>query len=200
VLLIAAFAVYVIITKRLRITRSTTVTGDKARTFGVALLVLTIPFSLLISALLRVVLPSEARAWPVPQVLYGVLFSGAALWMAYYFRDCSSASPALSVRADIASSGDQPLDSNLLGEWHQIAPGTGVEGIFLRFEQGGRLIYTIEGDTTQHILLTSEVVGDTIVSDQPSKPRLESTKFHFESPSRLVLERPDGQYTYERLA
>src|SRR5690242_7953065 len=43
VLLVAAFAIYVIVTKRLRITRSTTVTGANARNFGIALLALLIP-------------------------------------------------------------------------------------------------------------------------------------------------------------
>jgi len=108
VLLIAAFAVYVIATRRLRITRSHAITGDKARMFGVALLALTIPFSMGISALLRVLLPSAARAWPVPQVFHGVLFGGAVLAMAYYFRDHSSDAPAPSLPGDVPSNGEPP--------------------------------------------------------------------------------------------
>jgi hypothetical protein len=94
VILIAVFAIYVLVTKRLRITRSTTVTGDNARKFGIALLVLTIPFSLIIGALLRTILPVGARAWPVPQVLYVTLFAAVVLSMAYYFRDAPADNPS----------------------------------------------------------------------------------------------------------
>lgn len=89
-LLIAAFAIYVIITKRLRITRSITVTGKKAREFGIALLVITIPLAASISALLRTILPAlpmELRVWPWPSVFSVVLFSATILAMAFYLRD-----------------------------------------------------------------------------------------------------------------
>jgi hypothetical protein len=88
-LLMAAFAIYVIITKRLRITRSTTVTGANARSFGIALLVLLLPFQIAIGMLLRIALPATARAWPIPQALFVLLFGAAVLAMAYYFRDPS---------------------------------------------------------------------------------------------------------------
>jgi len=90
VILIAAFAVYVIVTKRLRITRGTVVTGENARNFGIVLLVLAIPLPLLIGATLRIVLPASARAWPIPQILSVVLFGAAVLSIAYYFRDLPS--------------------------------------------------------------------------------------------------------------
>ena len=89
-LLITAFAIYVIVTKRLRITRSVTVTGDRARNFGIALLVVAIPLSIATSTLLRAilpVLPSELRAWPWPSAFGIVLFAGAILAMAFYCRD-----------------------------------------------------------------------------------------------------------------
>jgi hypothetical protein len=94
VILIAVFAIYVIVTKRLRITRSTTVTGNNARKFGIALLVLTIPLSLLIGAILRPLLPAAARSWLIPQMLHVGLFAAAVLTMAYYFRDLPADSPA----------------------------------------------------------------------------------------------------------
>ena len=89
-LLIAAFAIYVIVTKRLRITRSVTVTGTRARNFGISLLVLAIPLSLAVSAFLRgilPVLPAPLRAWPWPSAFGVVLFAGAILAVAFYFRD-----------------------------------------------------------------------------------------------------------------
>ncbi len=86
VLLIAAFAIYVIVTKKLRITRSTTVAGDNARNFGIVLLVLLIPFRVAVGLLLRTVLPASARAWPIPQAIYVALFAVVVLSMAFYFR------------------------------------------------------------------------------------------------------------------
>jgi hypothetical protein len=89
-------------------------------------------------------------------------------------------------------------ERHFLGEWRQVNPPTGSDNIFINFETEGRLTYSIEGDTTQHFILTWKVVGSTVVSDQPSVPREEVTPFHFESPSRLVLEREDERYVYER--
>ena len=89
-LLIAAFAIYVIVTKRLRITRSITVTGMRARNFGISLLVLAIPLSIGVGALLRAVLPAfphALRAWPWPSAMSVLLFCGAILAMAFCFRD-----------------------------------------------------------------------------------------------------------------
>jgi hypothetical protein len=90
-LLIAAFAVYVIVTKRLRISRATVVTGTNARNFGICLLVLLIPFQVMIGAVLNVVLPRSARVWPIPQTLFVIAFTAIVLIMAYYFRDLERA-------------------------------------------------------------------------------------------------------------
>jgi hypothetical protein len=89
-LLIAAFAVYVILTKRLRITRSTSVTGPNARNFGIALLILLIPFRVAIGFLVDSLLPDPLRTWPVPEILFATLFAVAVLGMASYFRDATS--------------------------------------------------------------------------------------------------------------
>jgi len=98
VLLIAVFAIYVIITKRLRITRSITVTGIRARNFGISLLVLAIPLSVAVGALLRAVLPAfphALRVWPWPSAMSVLLFCGAILGVAFYFRDLpEQAAPA----------------------------------------------------------------------------------------------------------
>jgi len=87
---------------------------------------------------------------------------------------------------------------HFMGEWVQVSPPTGRDEIFIHFESEGRLTYTVEGETSQHFLLTWKVVGNTLVSDQPSAPREDVMLFHFESPSRLVLEREDERYVYER--
>ena len=57
------------------------------------------------------------------------------------------------------------------------------------FTNDGKLIYSIhEGDRTQVMNLVYEVSGDQIITDQPSNPRKEVTKFYFEPNGILVLD------------
>lgn len=92
-----------------------------------------------------------------------------------------------------------PNEKKLIGQWRQVAPSTEPEQIFIEFQRDGHLTYTIESQTTQKIFLTWYVSDDEIYTDQPSAPGVESTRFRFESPLRLVLERSDGSYVYERV-
>lgn len=92
-LLIVVFAIFVISTRRVRITRSMTITGDNARNFGIGLLALTIPLQGALGFILRTFAPASTRAWPIPQTLYVVLFSSAVLFMAYYFRNPPAEAP-----------------------------------------------------------------------------------------------------------
>jgi hypothetical protein len=88
VLILAAFAIYVIIARRVFITRSFTLTGEKARVFGFLLLILVFPATLLIHAGMRAFLPSEVLAHPVFGRLIGIGVLGLfALALAYAFRD-----------------------------------------------------------------------------------------------------------------
>ncbi len=89
-------------------------------------------------------------------------------------------------------------ERDFIGEWRQLEPRIGREDVFIRFEADGTLQYIIESETTQTFLLTWRLEGDVIVSDQPSAPRPDVTRFRFASPSRLVLERKDESYIYER--
>ena len=92
-----------------------------------------------------------------------------------------------------------PGESNFVGEWRQVEPDPHPESIFITFEADGRLRYAVEGETMQLILLTWRIEGDVLVTDQPSAPRQERTRFRFLSPSRLILERLGESYRYERL-
>ncbi len=57
------------------------------------------------------------------------------------------------------------------------------------FSEKGDLIYDIiEGDKTQRINMTFRTEGDILISDQPSHPKKERTKFEFENKDRLILE------------
>jgi len=58
------------------------------------------------------------------------------------------------------------------GTWHF------VRRVPLEFGDGGGLLYTIRGqETDQIIMLRYKVEGSTIVTNQPSEPRVERTQF-----------------------
>jgi len=85
-----------------------------------------------------------------------------------------------------------PDPSALLGRWRLVesegAYDTG-DGTTAEFTADGRLTYTIQkGDTRQLILLTWAVVGNVIVTNQPSQPAEFRTRFSFPSTNRLVLD------------
>ena len=86
-----------------------------------------------------------------------------------------------------------------LGEWRQVKPDPAPECVTISFEQAGRLTYTVHGGTIQHILLTWRIDGDQIITDQPSAPAEETTRFRFAAPDRLILERDSEQYVYVRI-
>ncbi len=61
--------------------------------------------------------------------------------------------------------------------------------VTMEFKPDGRLIYAIhEGNKTQLIHLVYHVEGDTIISDQPSAPREERTRFVLTSDGQLLLD------------
>lgn len=63
--------------------------------------------------------------------------------------------------------------------------------VSLRFEKGGRLVYTIHTpDREQIMYLTYRVEGSCLVTDQPSEPREERIEFSFTSDGRLSLKNP----------
>ena len=85
-----------------------------------------------------------------------------------------------------------PDPRTLLGRWRLVETegndDTG-DGTTADFTADGRLTYTIhDGDKQQLIFLTWVVVGDFVVTNQPSHPSESRTRFFFPSPDRLVLE------------
>ncbi len=58
----------------------------------------------------------------------------------------------------------------------------------LVFYEGGEMTLTFhEPDRDRAVLLTYEVHGQNLVTDQPSSPRRESTAFEFDAEGRLLL-------------
>jgi hypothetical protein len=91
-LLIAAFAIYAIIAKRVRITRTLTLTGRNARNYGITLLLILIPAGLLINLALGLILPEAVNADPIAGRLIRIVLLGAMLvLLAFGFRDAATA-------------------------------------------------------------------------------------------------------------
>ncbi len=95
-----------------------------------------------------------------------------------------------------------PDPAALLGRWRLVETDGDYDtgrGTTAEFTSDGRLTYTIhEGDTQQLIFLTWVVVGDVIVTNQPSHPSETRTRFFFPGPDRLVLELAGAQSHFIR--
>ena len=60
--------------------------------------------------------------------------------------------------------------------------------VSLDFLPNGGLTYTVHGEETRQImLLTYRVEGDVLITDQPSAPKEERTRFEITSSGKLVL-------------
>jgi hypothetical protein len=69
----------------------------------------------------------------------------------------------------------------------------------LEFGSDGQLTYTIHTpEKEQKIFCIFKVVGSYILSNQPSHPQEEKTRFHFRNDGRLVLDFEGLQTVYVR--
>lgn len=78
----------------------------------------------------------------------------------------------------------------LLGRWRLTrAEEPFGDDVVLEFHADGRLTYSIrEGAKRQVMNLTYRVAGDTIVTNQPSRPREESSGFSIDVEGTLMVE------------
>ena len=72
--------------------------------------------------------------------------------------------------------------ASLIGRWRIDPTDEAAVGAFgnasLEFDERGNLIYIVkEGTKDQIILMTYHVIGDTVVTNQPSHPDPQSTHF-----------------------
>jgi hypothetical protein len=90
-------------------------------------------------------------------------------------------------------------DSNrakLIGKWFGRVAG---EGVGLDFLEDGRLVYAIlTAKGTQIIRMTYRVDGTYLVTDQPSHPREERTRFSWDTSGTLILEFEGVKTTFTR--
>jgi hypothetical protein len=77
-----------------------------------------------------------------------------------------------------------------VGKWELVqAPGASDELQTMEFLPGGKLRYVFETRSKKEIVnLVYFIENDTIVTDQPSHPQTERTRFRFEDDNTLVLE------------
>ena len=85
-ILLLIFAIYVIVTRRVAITRTFILSGTNARNYGVALLVTLIPAVIALNLLVRM-LPAVLRGPVVSRVVATVLLGAFAVALALPFRD-----------------------------------------------------------------------------------------------------------------
>lgn len=78
----------------------------------------------------------------------------------------------------------------LVGKWVLVrSEGSLGEDVAMEFSEDGHLAYSVrEGHKRQVMLLTYRVTGDFLITDQPSQPREERTRFDFEPDGQLLVE------------
>ena len=90
----------------------------------------------------------------------------------------------------------------LTGRWrlvHTEGPAN-FEHVTMEFGADGGLQYSIElADRIQIMNLTYSVSGDVIITNQPSAPREERTRFEIGADGRLELHHGDSRLWFERV-
>jgi hypothetical protein len=88
------------------------------------------------------------------------------------------------------------MRKELLGRWYGKVEG---EAVALEFLDDGRLAYAIRTESsTQIIRMTYRTEGDILITDQPSHPQEERTRFNIEPDGTLVLEFQGQQSRFTR--
>ena len=89
--------------------------------------------------------------------------------------------------------------TNLIGVWNRIRASESDEDVMLQFAATGDLTYTINAnEKLQVIRLRYFIDGNILVTDQPSAPRIERTRFSLEDADTLALEYQDEQSRFQR--
>jgi hypothetical protein len=88
------------------------------------------------------------------------------------------------------------LDERLLGRWKGVV---GEEVVTMEFGRDGGLTCTIHNEgKDQKMLLRYESVDGVIVTDQPSDPREERTRYRFTVSDELLLDYDGEVSTFRR--
>ena len=84
------------------------------------------------------------------------------------------------------------MDSSLTGSWNSDetdeATRKALGKVTMIFTEDGELIYNIfEGGKEQRMNMVYKVQGDTIISNQPSHPQEQRTRYKIENGDKLIL-------------
>jgi hypothetical protein len=83
-------------------------------------------------------------------------------------------------------------DERFVGKWQLVKSEGDMnvgEGVTMTFTDDGKLVYVIhQNDSDQIMNLVFRVEGDLLVTNQPSQPQQESTKFAFDAVGNLILD------------
>jgi len=85
------------------------------------------------------------------------------------------------------------LDKELIGIWNSdltdMVTQNTLGEVTMTFTDDGKLTYDIhENGKIQRINMIYSTIGDTIITDQPSNPRQEKTKYRIKNSKILVME------------
>jgi formylmethanofuran dehydrogenase subunit E len=95
------------------------------------------------------------------------------------------------------------MDNNLLGIWNSDETDETTRKtlgkVTMTFTEDGKLIYDIfEGDKQQRMNMVYKVHDDTIISDQPSHPQEQRTKYEIENSDKLILDFEGNKTVFNR--
>jgi hypothetical protein len=90
-------------------------------------------------------------------------------------------------------------DEKLVGKWRLVKSESDMdvgEGVTMTFTNDGKLVYIIHQKRSDQIMnLVFSVRGDHLVTNQPSHPQEETTRFSFDAAGNLILDY-DGSRTW----
>ena len=83
---------------------------------------------------------------------------------------------------------NNPVKS-FVGKWNKIISSDDKENVLMEFFKDGRLEYSIiNEDKIEIIKLIYKIENNYLITDQPSHPQIEKTKFNFTEQGYLELE------------
>lgn len=84
---------------------------------------------------------------------------------------------------------DKRLEGNWMSDLQDQTTKESIGNVTVTFTGDGKLIYEVmEGEKLQRMNMTYHTKNNIIISNQPSSPRRENTKYTFEDENVLILE------------
>jgi hypothetical protein len=94
-------------------------------------------------------------------------------------------------------------DQRFLGRWKLLKDEGSMEighGVTMTLTEDGKLVYVIhQKDSKQVMNLVFRVEGNHLVTNQPSHPQGEKTKFSFDSEGNLILDYDGNKSWFTRV-